>query len=85
MSNRSGFFSGWTFRSNYPVFEPGQKLEAYITDFDPEQGTAHARIGDTILTVHGVTAEDFETIVPLRIRSFDTATHQGIADRAESR
>ena len=80
MSGWRSFITGWSFRTPTPAFEPGQRIDAYITDYDDAAQTGTARIGDTVLTVRGVDAGQIEQIVPMRITTFDTSAHRGEAE-----
>jgi hypothetical protein len=73
------FFTGWQFRTATPSFEPGETIEAYLTDFHHERGTAEARLGDTILTVAGADPQQVGQVVTLRIKHFEPASHTGEA------
>lgn len=72
-------FANWRFRSNKPAFAPGDELRAYLTGFDPASGEGRARIGDTILLVEGAAASQLDTLVDLRVTSFDPALATGQA------
>lgn len=72
-------FRNWRFRSNTPAFAPGEEIRAYLTDFDPATGEGRARIGDTVLAVDGVSAEQVDQLVDLKIESFDAAKAAGRA------
>jgi len=74
-----GLFSNWRFRTSTPAFEPGQRIEAYLTAFDTTTGRAEARIGDSILDVSGASAGALDTLVDLTVESFDPRTHRGSA------
>ena len=74
------FLTGWQFRTATPAFEPGQQIQAYLTDFDASRNVGVARIGDTVLTVHGVDAGDVDALMTLRVRQFDKTHHRGDAE-----
>jgi hypothetical protein len=74
-----GLFANWRFRTAQPSFEAGQELEVYLTGFDPSSGKGQARVGDTILEVDGVRAEQVDTLVYLTVESFDEQAHRGSA------
>jgi hypothetical protein len=81
MSAWRSFFTGWQFRTARPTFRPGQHVDVYLTGFDNERGIGLARIGDSLLTVTGVTPEQVDTVVPLHIDDFDETTHTGTAQK----
>lgn len=72
-----GLFANWRFRSNAPSFEPGDKLEVYLTGFDGLRG--EARVGDTILEVEGASAGQLDQLVEITVESFDKSAHRGQA------
>jgi hypothetical protein len=76
-------FKTWRFRSAHPTFEVGETLNVYLTGFDPASGKGEARIGDTILEVDGASAEQVDTLVVIRVASFDTGSHRGTAALTE--
>ena len=74
-----GLFANWRFRTSHPVFEPGQRVEVYLTGYDRSSGQGQARVGDTILEIAGATAAQVDSLVEIEIESFDTASHRGSA------
>lgn len=72
-------FANWRFRSNRPVFAPGEEIRAYLTGFDAATGAGAVRIGDTELRVTGASAAQLDQLVALRVESFDAATAMGRA------
>ena len=81
MSLLSKYLKGWTFRTNRPVFEEGAEITAFITGY--ENGSAVARIGDTILTVPNAPQEAVGSRVRLEVESFDGNDHEGRATFVE--
>lgn len=73
-------FRNWRFRSDTPVFAPGEEIRAYLTAFDPATGEGRARIGDTVLSVAGASAGQVDQLVDLRVQSFDPAQSSGRAE-----
>lgn len=74
-----GLFANWRFRTSTPSFEPGQQLEVYLTGFDESAGRGQARIGDTILEVDGARADQVDSLVHVKVESFDERAHRGSA------
>lgn len=74
-----GLFRNWRFRTATPAFAPGETLRAYLTGFDEATGKGTVRIGDTVLTVSGAQAGERDTLVDLRVDSFDAARSAGRA------
>jgi hypothetical protein len=72
-------FKTWKFRSARPTFEACEELNVYLTAFDADSGKAQARIGDSILEVSGARADQIDTLVQIRVESFDAQSHQGKA------
>lgn len=72
-------FGNWRFRSNTPAFAPGEEIRAYLTGFDPVTREGRVRIGDTLLAVDGISAEQVDQLVDLRIESFDPVQSSGRA------
>jgi hypothetical protein len=75
----SKLFANWRFRTDTPTFRPGEPIRAYLTGFDPASGEGTARIGDTVLTVAGVSAAQLDQLVELRVESFDAEHATGRA------
>lgn len=78
-----GLFANWRFRTSTPSFEPGQRIEVYLTAFDAGTGQAEARVGDSILEVSGATADQLDSLVELTVESFDRQTHRGNARKVD--
>lgn len=74
-----GLFGNWRFRSARPAFAPGEEIRAYLTGFDAATGTGTVRVGDTILVVEGASVAQVDTLVDLRVESFDAAQGTGRA------
>ena len=72
-------FSTWCFRSATPAFEAGQEVSLYITGFETGAHTGVARVGDSILTVHGAHPADVDCLVKLRVDDFDHEQSTGAA------
>jgi hypothetical protein len=70
--------SAVTFRTATPDFEPGEEFTAYVTGTN-ESGVV-VRIGDSKLHVAEGDHALLDRQIRLRVRSFDTATHEGAAD-----
>ncbi len=76
-------FANWQFRTNHPSFTAGERLKVFLTAFDETSGRGEARIGDTILEVEAARPEQLDTLVTLKVSSFDTARHRGQAQIVE--
>ncbi|MFP4171442.1 MAG: hypothetical protein ACLFV4_00870 [Candidatus Hydrogenedentota bacterium] len=72
-------FATWRFRSSKPAFEAGQVVSLYITGFELDTNVAVARVGDSILTVHGAHPADIDCLVQLRVDDFDHDQSTGAA------
>ena len=83
MSGWRSFITGWSFRTPTPDFAVGQRIDAYITDYDRSAHVGLARIGDTVLTVRGVGPGRIEQLMSLRITAFDASQHTGEAEPVE--
>lgn len=77
MSLLDKYLAGWTFRTNQPEFETGEEIEVFLTDY--RNGTARARVGDTILHVEGAPQDALDSRVRLRVKEFDASDHVGHA------
>lgn len=75
-------FKTWRFRSATPTFEAGETLTVYLTGFDEVSGKGEARVGDTILEVAGAAAENIDSLINIRVESFDAGSHRGTASVA---
>ncbi len=82
MSLLDKYLAGWSFRTNTPSFEVGEEIDAYLTG--QRNGTAVARIGDTVLHVDGVSGSTVDDRVRVRIDAFDTSDHTGEATVIET-
>jgi hypothetical protein len=76
------FFAGAGFRTNTPAFESGEEITAFVTGV--EDGTPIARVGDTKLRVSGAPRDAVDTLVRLRVDSFDDGNHTGEAEYLET-
>jgi hypothetical protein len=74
-----GLFANWRFRSTRPAFVPGEEIRAYLTGFDPATGKGTVRIGDTVLQVEGAVAGQVDSLIDLRVESFDATGATGRA------
>ncbi len=72
-------FESWRFRSPTPAFDVGEEVTVYITAFNEENNLGEARIGDSVLTVHGVHAAHVDRLVALRVEEFDLVLSRGRA------
>lgn len=82
MSILEKYLAGWAFRTNKPEFEVGEEIDVFLTDH--RNGTAVARVGDTILYVDDAPATAVDDRVRLRIEEFDTNDHTGSATVVDS-
>jgi hypothetical protein len=84
VSRLGALFAGWGFRTATPSFDPGAEVTLFVTGADADGPVA--RVGDTLLRVTGVPAD--ETVVDrkvrLRVESFDDAGHEGRATYLET-
>lgn len=76
-------FESWRFRSARPTFEAGEEINVYLTSIDGDTGRAEARIGDSILEVHGARVEQLDQLLTLKVDAFDASTHRGRAQIVE--
>lgn len=72
-------FANWRFRTTTPAFAPGEEIRAYLTGYDTTTGEGTVRIGDTVLAVRGAEPSQVDTLVDLRVESFDAARALGRA------
>ncbi|WP_049971557.1 DUF7513 family protein [Haladaptatus cibarius] len=82
MSLLDKYLAGWTFRTNKPKFDIGQEIDVYLTDYT--NGTARARVGDTIIHVEDAPPDALDTRVRLRVEEFDANDHIGEATFVET-
>ncbi|MFW6060020.1 MAG: DUF7513 family protein [Phycisphaeraceae bacterium] len=83
MSAWRSLITGWSFRTSTPDFEVGQRIRAYLSNYDEQEKVGVARIGDTLLKVRGVGPAQVEQLVELRVTQFDAQAHRGEAERVE--
>lgn len=82
MSLLDKYLAGWSFRTNKPEFEAGEEIDVYLTGH--RNGTATARVGDTILHVEGAPSNAVDERVRLRVEEFDANEHVGRATFVEA-
>ena len=80
--NFDAFLAGLKFRTATPEYAEGDTLEAYVTGRDVGGGV-RARIGDTVLHVSDGDPALVDSLVRLRVTSFDAGTHEGTAELVE--
>lgn len=80
MSWLRSMFQGMRLRTATPEFEVDGTINVNVTGFDEERGVGIARVGDTILTIDGATAEDVDRQYSVRVTEFDTDDHTGHAE-----
>ncbi|MCG1002380.1 MULTISPECIES: hypothetical protein [Halobacterium] len=76
------FFAGVGFRTNTPSFEADTEITAFVTGV--ENGTPIARVGDSKLRISDAPTGAVDTLVRLRVESFDEDTHVGQAAYLET-
>lgn len=81
MSLLKKYFKGLRFRTNRPSFDVGEEIRLYVTDF--EDGSAIARVGDTILNLPDGSEDLVGSQVDIRIETFDASTSVGEASLIE--
>ncbi|MFB6110158.1 MAG: hypothetical protein ABEJ60_04700, partial [Halodesulfurarchaeum sp.] len=75
------YLKGWSFRTGTPSFEEGNEFEMVLTEYDEEEGTVFARIGDSMLYLEGDMDEsDVGKKVRAKITEFDENAHVGWAE-----
>ncbi|MCO8244420.1 MULTISPECIES: hypothetical protein [unclassified Haladaptatus] len=82
MSLLDKYLAGWSFRTSTPTFEVGEEIDVYLTG--QRNGTATARVGDTILRVEGAPPGKVDDRVRLRVEEFDANEHRGRATFVET-
>ncbi|WP_433628502.1 DUF7513 family protein [Halomicrococcus sp. NG-SE-24] len=75
------FLKGVGFRTNRPVFEPGEEIEVYVTGYEGD--AAVARVGDTVLRIPDAPRDALDKRVRLRVEEFDDNDHDGQASLLE--
>jgi len=82
MSMWQTLFGGWRFGTARPAFREGDHLSVYVTGH--EAGEGRVRIGDSVLTVPDVAAEEIDQLIEVRVLEFDAATGRGRAERVSA-
>lgn len=77
--NLGKLFAGWTLRTSTPDYAEGETIEAYVTGRDAGGGV-RVRIGDTVLRVTDGDPALVDSLIRLRVTSFDPETHEGTAE-----
>jgi hypothetical protein len=75
MSVLEKYLAGWTFRTKFPDFEPGEEIEVMVTG--SEDGEAKARIGDSVLRIHEAPGNLLHKRVTVEITEWDSEGHMG--------
>ncbi|WP_418279891.1 DUF7513 family protein [Halorubrum sp. DTA98] len=75
MSIFEKYLAGWSFRTRYPDYEPGEVIEVMVTS--TTDGKAKARIGDSILRIADAPENALHTRVTVEIDEWDAEDHIG--------
>lgn len=75
MSIMEKWLAGWSFRTRYPDYEPGETIEVMVTGMT--DGKAKARIGDSILRIKDAPEGSENMRVLVEIEEWDTEDHIG--------
>jgi hypothetical protein len=75
------YLKGWWFRSTTPAFEPGQRLEVFVTGV--RDGVAVARIGDSVIRVPDAPDGLVDSRVAVHVTEFDASEYTGSAEFVE--
>ncbi|MEF8771767.1 DUF7513 family protein [Halodesulfurarchaeum sp.] len=75
MSIFEKYLAGWTFRTRYPDYEPGETIEVMVTSMT--DGKAKARIGDSMLRVTDAPEGSENMRVLVEVDEWDTEDHTG--------
>ncbi|MFB6085476.1 MAG: hypothetical protein ABEJ84_01505 [Halodesulfurarchaeum sp.] len=75
MSVREKWFAGWSFRTGYPDYKPGETIEVMVTSM--MDGKAKARIGDSILRIADAPEGSENMRVLVEIDEWDDEDHIG--------
>lgn len=75
MSMFDAIFAGWSFRTKFPDFEPGETIEVMVTTVS--DGEVKARIGDSVLTIDDSPKNPLHTRVMVEVTDWDTDGHHG--------
>ncbi|MFC6836437.1 DUF7513 family protein [Halomarina ordinaria] len=70
------------FRTSTPAFEEGQELSVFVTGY--RDGTAVARIGDTVIRVPDAPNGALDKRVLVRVTEFDAGDSTGRAEYLET-
>lgn len=80
--NFDALMAGLRFRSSTPDYAEGDTLEAYVTGRDAGGGV-RVRIGDTVIRMNDADPSLVDSLVRLRVTSFDADAHEGTAELLE--
>jgi hypothetical protein len=72
------FFSGWQFRGSSPSFEEGDEITVTLSDYDENEESVYARIGDSVLYTEGdLSTDDIGKQVRAKVTEFEPNDHVG--------
>lgn len=81
MSIFDAFFSGWQLRSSTPNFEEGEEITVTLTNYDEQEGSMYARVGDSKIYIDdGFSSDDIGKQVQVKVSEFETTDHVGRAE-----
>jgi hypothetical protein len=69
------YFKGWSFRTKFPDFEPGEEVQVMVTAV--EDGETKARIGDSVLIINDTPGNLLHKQVTVEITEWDPDGHMG--------
>lgn len=72
------YLKGWSFRSTTPTFQPGERIEVFLTGI--RDGTPIARIGDTVVEVPDAPPGMVDSQIAVEVTSFDSSGYTGTAE-----
>ena len=75
MSLFDAIFTGWSFRTKLPDFEPGREIEVMVTSV--ADGEVKARIGDSVLVIDGAPKNPLHKRVMVKVEEWDNDGHHG--------
>ena len=82
MSIFSAYLEGWSFRTKFPDFEPGDEIQVMVTSM--EDGDAKARIGDSVLRITDTPGNLLHKRVTVEVQEWDTEGHHGTGTYLET-
>ncbi|MFC6904173.1 DUF7513 family protein [Halalkalicoccus tibetensis] len=83
MSMLSKYLKGWSLRTTKPTLQPGKEINVFLAEYDREEGSGLALVGDTRLYVSDAEPEHVGMRVRVAVREFQPDDSVGYGQLVE--